>query len=58
VKLERWLHEWDTFILIMAVGVLTGLIVFMAFNPSPASCQRMVVHSAGRTPLSWVCEHP
>jgi hypothetical protein len=58
MKLERWLHEWDVFILIMAVGVLTGLITFMAFNPHPASCQQMMAHSAGRTHFAWVCDHP
>jgi hypothetical protein len=58
VKLERWLHEWDTFLLIMAVGILTGLITFMAFSPHPAACRQALAHAPGKAHITWACEHP
>lgn len=58
MKLERWLHEWDVFILIMTVGILTGLITFMAFNPSPGSCRQALAHTPGKAHITWACERP
>jgi hypothetical protein len=59
VRLRRWLHYWDALIVIMAVGVLTGLITFMATSPSPAACHAAAsrMHVPVRS-LTWVCSHP
>jgi hypothetical protein len=58
-RVRRWLREWDTFLLIMAAGVLTGLITFMAFDPSPAGCQAAITHMyVPVRSFTWVCQHP
>lgn len=64
MRLERWLHEWDALLIILAVGLLTGLITFMATDTHPAACLRMVnttvagkFHVPARS-LTWVCGHP
>jgi hypothetical protein len=58
MRLERWLHEWDVFLLILAVGLLTGLITYMAFDTHPASCHLALSHLPGRAHFTWVCSRP
>jgi hypothetical protein len=58
MKMERFFNDWDVFILIMAVGVLTGLIFMMSFNPGPESCHHVLVHAIGRGPATWMCGPP
>lgn len=53
--LGRWFRDWDVFLAIMATGLLTGLIVFMATDSHPAGCHRVL---AGRPVLAWICSHP
>lgn len=57
--LSRWLRDWDVFLVIMAAGVLTGLITWMVLDPAPAACQHAITHM--HVPMSsftWVCAHP
>jgi len=64
MRLERWMHEWDVFALIMAVGLLTGLLTFMAFDVHPGTCRHVVTHALGKmhapakAHLTWVCDRP
>jgi hypothetical protein len=55
---KRRLREWDVFLLIMAAGVLTGLITFMAFDGHPGACRQAMGHAPGRAHMAWVCDHP
>lgn len=63
MRLERWLHAWDVFLLIMFIGLLTGLITFMVTDTHPAACRHTISHTAGRMHIpvrsaTWVCQHP
>ena len=54
----RWLRDWDVFLAIMLAGLLTGLIVFMAYDGQPGACRHALSHTAGRAHLAWVCDRP
>lgn len=59
MRLERWLHDWDVLLVILAVGLLTGLAVFMAADTHPDACRQAVNHM--HVPIrsfTWVCSHP
>lgn len=59
MRLKRWLHEWDTFLLILVTGILAGLITFMAFDANPVACHAAVTHMhAPARSFTWVCAHP
>jgi hypothetical protein len=58
MKPGRWFRDWDTFLLIMAVGILAGLITFMANDHNPAQCHTAISHLPGRAHLIWVCSRP
>jgi hypothetical protein len=58
-RLGALLRDWDVFLAIMAAGLLTGLIVFMAFDGHPGACRHLVTaHTPGRVHLTWVCSRP
>lgn len=57
--MRRLLEAWDVFLVIMAAGLLTGLVTFMATDGNPPACRHAVSHM--HVPLrsfTWVCAHP
>lgn len=56
--MRRLMLDWDVILVILAVGLLTGLITFMAEYPHPVqACHALAVH-APHLPVRWVCAHP
>lgn len=59
MRLERWLHDWDVFLLITLTGLLTGLAVFMATGANLAACRYAASHAhIPARSYAGVCEHP
>lgn len=54
----RFEQDWSVLLLIFAVGLLTGLIVFMAADQHPDACRSAIMHVPGRAHLTWVCSRP
>lgn len=57
-RFRRFLDAWDVLIVIMAAGLLTGAITFMATDTHPDQCRAAVSHLPGRPHFEWVCQHP
>ena len=53
----RFLRDWDVFLVILATGLLAGLVTFMAADTHPAACRHATVHGAVRS-FTWICAHP
>lgn len=56
MKLERWLYEWGTFILILMLGLLAGIITYLAGLPGP--CSAHAGAGPGRAHLAGICREP